>query len=768
MNGFILTNPSFSVKEHLVKRKKSVFRATAAMLSIFLLFSLGSCVSNNRLAEGKFTPGTYAATVEGFGGPVTVKIIVDTKNITAVKAEGPSETQGIGSMALDELPPLMLKAQTSEVDSISGATYTSNAVKLAANQALTQAMGKGVAVLTMKDGEYQATAKGFNLLTPMAVSVSIAGNKITAITIGKNGETNGMPQVVQAKLVPRIIEAQSLAIDALTGATSTSNALIDAVRNCAVQAGATEAALYRKVSGQAKKNQEYTADVVIVGMGGSGMAAAMSAAEQGLKVIAIDKAAKWGGTAAVTSGPMGINVPSQVKAEIPNWQDPIAATKRVKAAGEKLVDDEALFKDWVEYTKVDGVQDAKTEIIKEIMDRSGEVIDWLGGYGFKFTPAVGFVGGKWAIFTSYVGSKALTEDFFAAAYKKFADELGGQYFLETEATKLLMKNGKAVGVLATSKDGGTVTIHAKAVVLATGGFGGSESLMKKYLGESWKLYGMAQNDGAGILMATEQGAATRNIDMPPMSHFVAPYSIITKFDNPMDNDIPYGMICSPEALAVDQSGARFINEENIAMNAYKVGSKYYTIFSKEQIDALRQKGFSATASGRYLSQGGVKANIPLSNIDQVMEEGVKRGFIYKSDSIKGLISAINNGRMTEKALLASIEGYGAGAKGSDPFGKPVQRFERLGAPNTSSEYYVAVTGAPYIYSVCAGLDVNAKMQVLKKGGKTLDGLYAVGTDSMGVLFTNKKGYVNYGGVAQGYAFTSGKIAGEEIAAALKK
>lgn len=751
-----------------MRHKRPIFRAAAAILSIFLLVSFVSCVSNDRLAKGKFTPGTYSATADGFKGPVSVKITVDAKRITAIKAEGPSETQGIGSMALEELPPLMLKAQTSEVDSISGATYTSNAVKLAAGQALSLAMGKGAAVLTMKDGQYEATAKGFNLLTPVAVSVSIAGNKITAITIGKNGETNGMPQVVQGKLVPRIIEAQSLAIDALTGATSTSNALIDAVRNCCVQAGATEAALYRKVSAPVKKNLEFTTDVVIVGMGGSGTAAAMSAAEHGLKVIAIDKAAKWGGTAAVTSGPMGINVPSQVKAEIPNWQDPVTNTKRVKAAGEKLVDSEALFKDWVEYTKVDGVQDAKTEIIKKVMDKSGEVIDWLGGYGFKFTPAVGFVGGKWGIFTSYVGNKALTEDFFAAAYKKFVDEMGGQYFLETEATKLIMKNGKAVGVLAKTRDGGTMTIRAKAVVLATGGFGGSESLMKKYLGESWKLYGMAQNDGAGILMAAEQGAATKNINMPPMSHFVAPYSIITKFSNPMDNDIPYGMVCSAEVMAVDQSGSRFVNEENIAMNAYKVGAKYFTIFSKEQIDALRQKGFAVAASGRYLSQGGVKANVPLSNIDQVMEEGIKRGFIYKSDSLKGLVAAINNGRMTEKALLASIEGYSAGAKGKDPLGKPVQRFERLGAPGTSSGYYIAVTGAPYIYSVCAGLDVNANMQVLRANGKTLDGLYAVGTDSMGVLFTDKKGYVNYGGVAQGYAYTSGKIAGEEIAAVLKK
>ena len=751
-----------------MKRKRSILQTTAAALSFFLLFSFVSCVSNNSISEGMYTPGVYMATAKGFGGPVTVTITVDAKSITEVKAEGASETKGVGSRAVDELPSLMLKKQSVEVDSLSGATYSSNAIKLAAAQALSQAKGKGAAALTMKDGQYQASAKGFNLLTPVAVSVTIAGNKIAAIAIGKNGETNGMPQVVQSKLVPRILEAQSLAIDALTGATSTSNALLAAVRDCCLQAGATEAALYRKVLSPEKKSQEYAADVVVVGMGGSGTAAALSAAEHGLKVIAIDKAAKWGGTAAVTSGPMGINVPSQVKAEIPNWQDPISNTKRVKAAGEKLVDGEALYKDWVEYTKVNGVQDAKTEIIREIMDRSGEVIDWLGGYGFKFTPAVGFVGGKWGIFTSYVGNKALTEDFFAAAYKKFTDELGGQYLLETEATKLLMKNGKAVGVVAKARDGSVVTIHAKSVVLATGGFGGNSDMMKKYLGASWKLYGMAQNDGAGILMAIEQGAATKNIDMPPMSHFVAPYAIITKFSNPMDNDIPYGMVCSPEVLAVDQSGARFVNEEDIAMNAYKVGAKYFTIFSKEQIDILRQKGFGAAASGRYLSQGGVKANVPLANIDQVLNEGIARGFVYKADSLKGLAAAISNGRITEKALLASIEGYTEGAKGADPFKKPAQRFERLGAPSANSEYYVAVTGAPYIYSVCAGLDVNAKMQVLKKGEKAIEGLYAVGTDSMGVLFTNKKGYANYGGVAQGYAYTSGKIAGEEIAKALKK
>ena len=122
---------------------------------------------------------------------------------------------------------------------------------------------------------------------------------------------------------------------------------------------------------------------------------------------------------------------------------------------------------------------------------------------------------------------------------------------------------------------------------------------------------MMQNDGAGIEMALSVGAATYNIDMPPMSHFVAPYVITTSFDDPMDNDIPYGMVCSGEVMAVDQTGSRFLAENGIAMNAYTNGARYYTIFSAEQIDILREQGFSMAASGRYLSQGGVPADTPL-------------------------------------------------------------------------------------------------------------------------------------------------------------
>ena len=113
--------------------------------------------------------------------------------------------------------------------------------------------------------------------------------------------------------------------------------------------------------------------------------------------------------------------------------------------------------------------------------------------------------------------------------------------------------------------------------------------------------------------------------------------------------------------------------------------------------------------------------------------------------------------------ISSVKGYQEAAKGTDPLGKKADLFARVGAPASDSEYYIAITGAPYIYSTCGALDVDVAMRVLDKSGAAIQGLYAVGTDSMGVLFTNTKGYTNYGGIAQGYAFVSGKTAGAEAA-----
>ncbi len=741
------------------------FRIGVAGLAV-LGALLGGCNTFGK-EKGTYVPGTYTVSAQGFGGDVTVAVTVDARSITGVKIVGDEETPELGGAAMEQMAG-EIPTKGEAVEAVSGATYTSGAVKRALSEALARARGEAVAAkLELRPGSYAASAPGFDLSAPVPVSVVVADGRIASISIGSCKETEGKIAAVRDRLLPRIVERQSLATDAVTGATATSNAVLSAVRDCLLQAGAVEAALYAPIPKSSAK-EEYAADVAVVGFGASGMSAALAAAERGAKVIALEKSGRIGGTSVVTSGPMAVNAPSMVERRIPDWDDPLQKKKRVKEAGEPLVDAEALFRDWTRYTTGDGVQRAKPDIIRNVIDRSGQTLDWLTGFGFEFSDSRGFLGNEWALFSPFKGNKALTEGFFDKAAARFERDLGGRCLLETEATSLIVEGGRVVGVRGLRADGTEVTVKAASVILASGGFGGSDELMEKHLGEAWKMYGMTQNDGGGIRMATGIGAATYNIDMPPMSHFSAPPVILRSFGSAFDNDIPFGMVNTSETLAVNKSGARFLNEANIGIEAYVGGARFYAIYSKEQIDILRERGFAFAATGRYLNRGGIKADAPLRNIDAVIQAGIDAGFIYKAESLGALAAAIGkaNGKMNAAALERAVSEYGAGiAAGKDALGKPIERTKRLGAVPASSAYYVAVTGAPYIYSTCGGLDVNRDMRVLRPDGTAIDGLYAVGNDSMGVLFTNRKGYANYGGVAEGYAFVSGRIAGERASPA---
>ena len=723
------------------------------ILSLVLCACLVLSLSVCSFADDALTPGTYEASAQGFGGTVTVTLTFDAEKVTEAVVVGADETPAIGGAAVEQFNTSLVGITSpEEVDGVTGATFTSTAVKTAVGAIFAQARGLAEEeAAPLEDGTYTGEGFGFNLTVRVPVTVEVKDGAIASVEVGENGETNGFIDTVINTFIPRVIDSQSLAVDALTGATASSNGVRQGIVNALTEGGQDVSGMYTPIE-KVTASETYETDVLVIGMGSSGTTAALSAAESGVSVLAIDKAAKWGGTGATTSGPANVNPPSKVAVEIVDWNDPIQG-KHDKAPGELFVDADALYETWLDYTTIDGVQGAKPELIAKVVYESGETCDWLESYGFDFGPPVGFVGGKWAIFSSYVGNKALTESYFAAAYAKY-EEMGGKYLLETEATDLLFEDGRCVGVKAVKADGTEVTIHAKAVLCCSGGYAGSEELQRQFTGEAYKLYGMYTNDGKMIASAIANGAATYSIGIYPMSHFVAPAQITTAFSF-ADNDIPYGLVCTSEGMAVNRDGNRFIDESSIAMQAFYQGSEFYYIYSAEQIDVLREQGLSANASGRYLSQGGITADTPLENIDAVIDLGVKNGFIYKASSLEELVQQIG-GSMTVENLKASIEGYNPE---NDAFGKDPARFERLGTLSEDSEYYVAFTGAPYIYSTCGGLDVNENFQVLDTNGEVIPGLFACGTDSMGVLFNENKAYTNYGGCAQGYCFVSGRDAG---------
>lgn len=624
----------------------------------------------------------------------------------------------------------------------------------------------------MTDGVYTASARGFGLTAPMSVTVTVADGKMTAIEVGENSDTASVCGSAIELLIPRILETQSLAVDTVTGATASSVAIRTAVADCIEKAGGNSSDFYVDIP-KSTDSESYDVDVAVVGFGGSGAAAALAAAENGASVMVLEKAGKIGGTSAVTGGMMSVNPPSQVNAELKGWTDAATGETYDKPAGQLLTDADGLYQEWISYTTVDGVQGAKEDLIRLTIDRSGETMDWLTENGFQFDNAIGFLGGKWTIYTVYTGNKDLTQGFFETFLENYTG-LGGQYLLETEGTELIFTDGKVSGVKAVKNDGTEVTVNAKKVILACGGFAGSDELMEEYLGEAWKVYGMMQNDGAGIRMALSAGASTYNIDMPPMSHFSAPQTVINKFDTAFDNDILYGMVNCSETLAVNKDGQRFVNEQNIGYGAYVGGARFYSIYSSDMIDVMREQGFGKDATGRYLNHtgvgGGIPADMPMTNIDAVLETSLEAGTVYKADSLEALAQAIakENPRMTEEAFLASVAAYNEGcASGEDAMGKNPECFERLGSIEDGCEYYIAVVGAPYIYSTCGGIEVDESMHVLDAEGNPIENLYSVGTDSMGVLFTNGKGYANFGGVAQGWCYVSGRIAGEDAAESVK-
>ena len=751
------------------------------ILALCLLMSMTVCAS----AE------TFTGTAQGFGGQVTVAIEVDGGKIVSVTAEGAGETAGIGSRAIEELPAKIIEAGSWEVDALTGATFTSEAVKNAAKAAM-EAAGlteKADLTVAMKPGIYTSRKNGFALCEKITVTTIVDANKIIDIKIDEVNisDTPPMVDVATDVFVPRILETQSIGIDAIAGVTMTTNAVKAAVEDCLKQAlvagGSDPAAVeaFRIPNEQSGETKIMAADVLVVGMGGSGVMTAMSAAENGANVLAIEKSARYGGTTGLTSEVMAIN-PPRIQAEYNDSKD--------------YVDLPAMRAAWLEYTE----GDAKEAMVDKLLYGSGEAIDWLHyehDFEFDYIPKTGFTAAdvyavKFQYLPNSVGAnKAYIARYFDGIIEDYK-AAGGRYMLETEAYGLIQNaEGKVVGVKAKSLvDGTEYTIYADSVVLATGGFAGNGEMQKEYLSDEyfelkgeWKVYGLTSNDGKMIQAALDIGAGTYNIGMPPMVHNAGTPSFLAGYETNVvegqmgmrtgrplvwsSGDLPLDMAIAVNSLSVNKHGERFTNEEQVAMlNSWIAGPRFFSIWSSEQINGIIENGLKYEPSGPatiYLGyQGAIPANTPIPNAYAVLDDAIAQGIAFKGETLDELAAILG---MEPATLKGTVETYNAAcAAGEDAqFGKNPAYLDAIG----EGPYY-AILGAPWCYTTCGALDINEGFEVLAADGATpIGGLYAVGTDSMGVLFSEKKAYVTFGGAANGWALTSGyqcgKLLGEKYA-----
>ena len=741
----------------------------------------------------------YEAASAGFGGEVKVTLNIEDGKIVEASIVGSGETPGFGASALEPLAAQLVAAGNAEIDGVSGSTVTSNAVKAAAAAALAQAAGAAPVEAKLADGTYATEAYGFEMAVSNKVNVTIEGGKIAAIAYGEDcGDTPPMLDTVEKVLFPRIIEAQSMGVDVAAGATVTSNAIKKAVEDCLAQAlaaaGCDAAAIstYKTVPAKVGGSEEITTQVLVIGMGGSGTYTALRAQECGAQVLAIDKQARYGGTTALTSE-IGVINPPRIKAQYNN--------------GEDFCDANAMRAAWDAY--VEG--DAKPEIVDIYFEKSGEALDWLAidhGAQFDMKPQAGFtptdvykVKFQWLpnfdernpMAPTYGYNKGEIATYFDRLVADYT-ALGGQYMLETEAYDLIIENGKITGTkaknLATGKE---YTIKADAVVIATGGFLGNPEMTEKYLSNeyfpmkgTWKVYGSYGNDGKMLQAAIDNGAATYNIGMPPEVHMAGavdylpaheygyPINVIEgtlSFDTGREirwtvADLPHILGVSSDSLAVAPTGKRFASETGIAMlDPWLAGPTYYSIWSEEQLKGIEAEGLKTEVVGPAVGflghRGAIPAGVALPETFEVMNHAIDRGYVFKADTVEALAGMIGVDAAALAETVAAYNGYCETGVDAE-FGKPAELLTKIG----EGPYY-AVEMASYSYNTCAGLDINDKMQVLNTNGEVMEGLFCVGSDSAGVLFSEKKPYVTFGGANNGWTLTSAYVVGEILADMLK-
>ena len=744
--------------------------------------------------------GTFTASSQGFGGAVTTTVTLTNSIVTKVTAEGPNETPDKGGVALEKLPAAIAEANSTKVDVVAGATMTSNAI-LRNVDSILQNVGlvKAPAVVKMKAGTYVGEGNGFDWIEPVRVAITVSETKLLTIQVIDKGLNREEPLILKAAedlLIPRMIDKQSVTVDSITGATASSSGIKLATKDALIKAlkagGSDESAVknFYKDSEKVNRTVNLNYKVVVTSLGGAGCAAAMSVAEQmrakgmPVSVLAVEVAGKYGGTAANCGEPFGVN-PPRYKAAYNNGKD--------------YCDYDSLYNNWVD----DYAHGAcKKEIVKLMMDESGKTIDWLHfDHGFLFTTAMaGFGPNAWMDKFQYVyitnkstgqglpqgavfGNRSTSVGrYFDHIVKDFTDA-GGKYMLETECCQLMYDSAqnRVTGVKARGHDGVEYVINADVVIIAGGGFGGSAAMEEKYLGNqyyplkaAWKLWGMAQNKGQMLQSAIDNGAGTFNIEMVPCTHFSGTADIITKYpvyyrDGVNErtqeqltwslNDIPYQLGSDSAAMKIGKNGKRFYNEAAGMNDFWKAGPFFFTIYGTDHIDNLAQNGFAGKPgtfkrSTYVYGFGGYPCAVPIPQIYEVLDAAVEKGFVYRADTLEELARQIG---VPGSDFIAEVKKYlefCATGKDTD-FKKPAASL----VSNINKAPYYAVKYCPTPYSTVAGLNIDTNINVLKKDGTVMNGLYACGNDSGGVLYAPDMPYAGYGGCALGWAFTSGRLAG---------
>lgn len=562
-------------------------------------------------------------------------------------------------------------------------------------------------------GVYTASAMGKN--EQVEIQVEVDEEKLLSVVVLNHQETPGVSDPALTQLPDEIVTYQSVGLDAVTGCTITSEAVLTAVADCLLQAGADLAQWSQPVEKKAGDAKELTADVIVIGAGAAGLSAAASAAENGASVIVIEAAAACGGTTSLSAGfiaavydennrTMSLSE-EQVDAynkyleyDAADFGDYAADLEILQgqireylSSGENYFFDstERLMIDHYTATKktdLDGVETtADYALCRAAFSNTMTVVEWLMDNGMTWGD-------------EYMSIRSLSPQAFGgggpgviACLKDMAEKAGAEILYNTRGEHLIQDGETVAGVQAVMSDGTMVTLHAnKGVVIATGGFASNTAMCEEYNRTSTGVTANTASDncptnvGDGILMAQELGANL--IDM----QFI---QLLTR----SINGYSAGSAVASSQLLVDGNGNRFVNEaagSGPILNAASAlpDGVYYAVGSDAMAEVLTQE-----------------------KLDQM----IAQGWAYQADTLE---EVCDKAGLDYEAVSATIDRFHAYVDNNEDTDFSREAFNG----KVEGDTYIIAALSTCWHHTMGGIQIDVDAQVLNTEGAVIDGLYAAG------------------------------------------
>ena len=572
-------------------------------------------------------------------------------------------------------------------------------------------------------GDFTGTAKGLG--GDVTVTLTLKDGKIVGCTATGDKETEGIGSKVIDSFPTIVAESGSIAVDAISGATVTSNAFVAAAEAALTEAGLNPEDYKTAIATAAGEDRTVDADVVVVGAGGAGMTAAISAAADGLKVVVVESQAMVGGNSVRATGGMNAaKTPLQDK----NTFGESAGVEKTLAAAEGYADNETItalaatvseqweaykanpegYFDSVELMELDTMIGGKginnPELVKTLCSNTADSIVWLDSVGASLTSVGAFGGASVKRIHRPVNEEGKTLSvgaYIVPILEKNLQDAGVEIILNTTVDTILTDaNGAACGVSGVANDGSKLTVNADAVILTTGGFGANLDMVVSYKPElaGFMTTNAAGIQGQGIKMAEALGAAT--VDMNQIQiHPTVEANTAALITEGLRGD---------GAILVNAEGKRFFDE----------------VSTRDKVSAAE---IAQPGSYSYLI-----VDQAMADASNVIQGYIKKGFTTQGETYEELAKALGMDEAAFAETMNTWNGY-VEAKNDPEFG----RTSFANPLNTAPYYAIKVTAG--VHHTMGGLKINPAAEVLTEDGSAIAGLFAAGEVTGGVHGANRLG-----------------------------